>query len=72
MSKEDEIAQWYTVPEACEYLRVGNTTLYSYMKDGRLPFFYLAGTRQRRLRRQDLDALLSKGDPLNWMLRMML
>lgn len=55
--------QWYTVAEACEYLRVSKTTIYDYMKDERLPFFYLAGTRSRRLRRQDLDALLEPGQP---------
>ena len=54
--------EWYTVTEACAYLRVSNTTLYEYMKSKRLPFFYLAGTRNRRLRKEDLDALLEPGD----------
>lgn len=53
----------FDVSEACEYLRVSKATLYSYMKDGRLPFYYLAGTRQRRLRKTDLDALLVPGSP---------
>lgn len=51
----------FDVSEACSYLRVSKATLYSYMKDGRLPFYYLAGTRQRRLRKSDLDALLIPG-----------
>jgi excisionase family DNA binding protein len=63
MAEQSENAQWYTVAEACAYLRVSNTTLYEYMKTKRLPFFYLAGTRHRRLRKQDLDALLEPGDP---------
>ena len=63
MSIDEMNAKWYTVAEACEYLSVSNSTLYTYMKDNRLPFFYLAGTRQRRLRKSDLDALLSPGDP---------
>ena len=63
MSADEENAKWFTVAEACEYLSVSNSTLYTYMKDRRLPFFYLAGTRQRRLQKRDLDALLSPGDP---------
>lgn len=63
MPADKENAKWYTVAEACEYLSVSNSTLYTYMKDRRLPFFYLAGTRQRRLRKQDLDALLEPGNP---------
>jgi len=63
MSSTQDIAPWYTVAEACEYLKVSNSTLYTYMKDRRLPFYYLAGTRQRRLKKHDLDALLQLGDP---------
>lgn len=63
MSADDENTKWYTVADACEYLNVSNSTLYTYMKDRRLPFFYLAGTRQRRLRKRDLDALLEPGNP---------
>jgi excisionase family DNA binding protein len=63
MIEQPENTQWYTVAEACEYLRVSKTTLYDYMKDERLPFFYLAGTRNRRLRKRDLDALLEPGNP---------
>lgn len=63
MGEHVDNIQWYTVTEACEYLRVSKTTLYDYMKDGRLPFFYLAGTRNRRLKKSDLDALLEPGNP---------
>ena len=62
----DDIAEtqyWFTVPEAAKYLRITSQTVYVYMKDGRLPFFYLAGTRQRRLKKDDLDALLEPGSP---------
>jgi excisionase family DNA binding protein len=61
--QQSESRQWYTVAEACEYLRVSNTTIYEYMKSKRLPFFYLAGTRNRRLKKSDLDALLEPGNP---------
>jgi len=63
ISEPSESRQWYTVAEACDYLRVSNTTIYEYMKSGRLPFFYLAGTHNRRIKKPDLDALLLPGSP---------
>jgi excisionase family DNA binding protein len=63
MAENTKTTEWYTVAEACEYLRVSNTTLYEYMKTKRLPFYYLAGTRHRRIKKSDLDALLEPGDP---------
>lgn len=55
--------RWFSVKEACDYLSVSKTTLYDYMGDKRLPFYYLAGTRQRRVKLRDLQALLVLGDP---------
>jgi excisionase family DNA binding protein len=63
MSACAESDTWFTVTEACEYLKVSDSTLYVYMKDRRLPFYYLAGTRHRRIKKSDLDALLQPGDP---------
>ena len=63
MTETSQNIQWLTVTEACEYLRVSKGTLYTYMKDDRLPFYYLAGTRQRRVKKEDLDALLMRGKP---------
>lgn len=63
MSEDKPSIRWYTVTEASDYLRVTSATLYTYMKSGRLPFYYLAGTRQRRLKQQDLDALFELGNP---------
>lgn len=54
---------WMTSPEAQDYLKVSKATLYNLMKDGRLPFYYIKGTRQRRLKQRDLDALLELGSP---------
>lgn len=56
-------SRWLSVTEACAYLSVSKGTLYTYMKDGRLPFYYLAGTRQRRVKQEDLDMLLVRGSP---------
>lgn len=57
--------KWMDVSEAASYLSVSKATLYAYMKDGRLPFFYLAGTRNRRIKQEDLDALLVPGSSLD-------
>jgi len=57
----DTLPYWFTIAEACEYLRVSKSTIYDYMNDERLPFFTLAGSKTRRLKRQDLDALLEPG-----------
>lgn len=63
MAESQEGTVWLTAPEAQDYLKVSKTTLYNLMKDGRLPFFYIVGTHQRRVRRNDLDALLQPGNP---------
>lgn len=62
MSQIDDI-RWMTVDEASKYLRVTKATLYTYMKEGKLPYFYLAGTRHRRVKKSDVDALLIPGKP---------
>lgn len=55
--------KWYDVAGACEYLCVSKATLYRYMADGRLPFYHLADTKNRRVKKSDLDALLVLVDP---------
>ncbi|MEZ4667530.1 MAG: helix-turn-helix domain-containing protein [Anaerolineae bacterium] len=52
---------WFDIEGAMEYLKISRTTLYAAMKDGRLKFYYVKGTRQRRLHKEDLDALLIEG-----------
>lgn len=63
ITSETDVPVWMTVDEASQYLRVTPNTLYNYMKDGRLPFFYLAGTRHRRVKRSDVERLLVPGKP---------
>lgn len=62
MTNSAQPFKWLSVTEACEYLSVSKTTLYTYMQEGRLPFYYLAGSRTRRLKLSDLDALLELGN----------
>ena len=54
----DDKQEWFTPTEAAEYLRVSRQTIYNYMEDGLLPYFQLKSGGGRRLRREDLDALL--------------
>lgn len=54
---------WFDIDGAMIYLKISRTTLYAAMKDGRLPYFYIKGTRQRRLKKSDLDNLMVSGNP---------
>ena len=54
---------WFDLEGAMQYLKVSRTTLYAAMKDGRLPYFYIKGTKQRRLKKIDLDKLMVSGNP---------
>lgn len=63
MSESHDGTVWLTVPEAQTYLKVSKPTIYNLMRDGRLPFYYIVGTRQRRVKQTDLDALFRLGRP---------
>ena len=54
---------WLTLEEAAAYLKVSKPTIYRFCAEGCLPFYKLAGTGQRRFKRDDLDALLVPGQP---------
>jgi excisionase family DNA binding protein len=54
----DESQEWMTITEAMAYLRVSRATLYRLSADGRLPYFTVGSSRDRRFRRRDLDAAL--------------
>jgi excisionase family DNA binding protein len=51
-----------TLPEAAKLLKVSTVTLGRWLKDGRLPA-YRVGPRAVRIRRQDLDAMLTPARP---------
>jgi excisionase family DNA binding protein len=52
--------EWFTPAEAADYLRVTRQTIYNYMDQGILPYYEIKIGRGRRLRRQDLEALLQR------------
>lgn len=55
--------RWMSIAETMKYLGTSRATLYTYMNDGRLPFYYIKGTNQRRIKRSDIDALMIPGRP---------
>lgn len=50
---------WMTPKEAMGYLKVSRSTFYRMLRDGRLTAYHLAGTDEKRIRQEDLDALLT-------------
>lgn len=63
MEELSEHDRWLSLAEAGKYLGVSRGTLYTYMNDGRLPFYYIKGTNQRRIKKSDIDNLLVPGKP---------
>ena len=56
-----EVKEWLTINESAEYLRVTRQTIYNYINEGVLPYFELKGGRGKRIKRADLDQLLTPG-----------
>lgn len=54
--------EWLTLDEAAAYLKLSKPSIYRLCTEGRLPFYKIAGTGQRRFKRADLDALLEPGE----------
>lgn len=52
---------WLTIAETCNYLKVTRATVYRWIRNGRLRSYRL-GERGTRLRRADVDAMLSPND----------
>jgi excisionase family DNA binding protein len=53
---------WMNVTDAVNYLGVSRQTLYNLMDRGILAYYELKGVRGRRIMKDDLDALLHKGN----------
>ena len=52
---------WLRAKEAAEYLKVTPATIYRWCDDGVLPYHELKTGGGRRFKREDLDALLTRG-----------
>jgi excisionase family DNA binding protein len=48
--------QWYSIPEAAEYLDVGEPTLYRWMRDGKITFRKVGDST--RFWQEDLDSVM--------------
>lgn len=51
---------YMNVTEAAKYIKKSRTTLYSYTKDGKLPFFRMNNSRGIYFKIQDLNNLYSE------------
>ncbi len=53
--------EWFNPSEAAKYLGISRLSLYKLMDEGMLPYYTVKGIQKRRLKKQDLDALMQKG-----------
>ena len=51
--------EWYTIDESAGYLRVSRRTMYKLIHDGQLAAYRVGTGGHRRLKRDDLDRLMS-------------
>lgn len=58
---KSEATAWLTPSEAMKYLGISHQTLYNLMNSGTLPFYTIKNVRKRRIKKEDLDALMEKG-----------
>ena len=56
------MTEWLTIEEACGYLKVNRRTLYRLMESGKLPYYHITDGGRRRIRKEDVDALLVPGE----------
>ena len=63
IEKNPNYQEWFTPEEAATYLRLTRQSIYTYMKQGILPYYTLKVGRGRRLKRSDLDNLLESSEP---------
>ncbi len=50
--------EWYSIPEAAEYLGISEPTIYRWMRDGFLSFYKVGGST--RFSQEGLDAIIEK------------
>lgn len=56
---DSQVSEWLTIAEVCEYLKVSRRTVYRWMENDELPYFFIvAGGGLRRIRRRDLEQMM--------------
>jgi len=54
-----QVSEWFTIAEACEYLKVSRRTLYRWMDADQVPYYFIgAGAGVRRFRLRDLENMM--------------
>ena len=57
-SADEKVKNWYSVPEAAEYLAVSEPTIFRWMKQNTLSFYKVGGST--RFSREGLEAVIQK------------
>jgi len=52
---------WFTIPEASQYLGISIRTLYRLIKDDKIPYKVVPGTNKIRFKKRHLDIWLETG-----------
>jgi excisionase family DNA binding protein len=64
MSDEKIIPAVYTVPEAAKYLKLGRSTMYKLIREGKLPHVRVG--KSIRFVKEALDRYLARGTSTEW------
>ncbi|OIQ84050.1 helix-turn-helix domain protein [mine drainage metagenome] len=57
-AEQNSVAELWTLGQAADYIGLTERSLRRYIADGDLPAYRLAGKKQIRVRRSDVEALL--------------
>ena len=56
---DSQVSEWLTISEACEFFKVSKRTLYRWMVDDQVPYYFIgAGAGPRRFRLRDLENMM--------------
>lgn len=53
------MSTWLTVNEAAHHLKVSRATLYRMIEDGRVKAYEIPGSKRKRFKQEELDAILT-------------
>jgi excisionase family DNA binding protein len=60
IAQTSTVNEWLTVNAAAAYLSISRATLYRWMETGVIPYAVVGPAGRRRLRRDDLDAAMTR------------
>ena len=58
----EPLQEWFTIDEAAKHLRVSRRTIYQLIEDGLLTSYRVGKGGHRRLRRDDLEAVMKRAE----------